>query len=81
LQLAQGVEAVQARHLQVEQQEVRVRFGHAPQRLLAITGLADNREAALSLEGEADRIPEDRLIVGQDDPDGRDLPRRRVEHG
>jgi hypothetical protein len=63
----QAAEAVENRHLKVEENEVRIRPSHERRDLCAGHGGADDLELPLVLEDLADRFDDERVIVRDDD--------------
>ena len=75
-QQAGGLDAVQPRHADVEQADIRAeRSGHL-HRLSAVGRLADDRDVGVGVEDHAQTGANDLLIVGHDDADDHaDAPR------
>jgi hypothetical protein len=76
LHRAQDGVAVEPRHLDVEQRDVRLEDADLLQRGPAVLGLAHHLEVRSSLQRENDTIPEDRMVVRHIHPDP-----RAVVHG
>ena len=64
-QRAQGVQAVHALHVQVQQDHVRVQLGGQAQGFLAAAGLADHAEVVFQFEQLGDALAHHRMVVHQ----------------
>ena len=69
-QVARGLEPVELGHPDVHQHEVRRELARALQRLAPVGGLADHLEVGLRVEDHPQAAAHERLIVGDQDPDG-----------
>ena len=67
---AHRLQAGQARHLQIEQQDVRLQFERLGDGDVAVFGLADDLEAGLVQQHVLDAEADYRVIVGDDDANG-----------
>jgi hypothetical protein len=65
-QLGSCLEAGLARHADVEDREVDVALEPALDRLGAVDGLGDDLEIGLGVEDELQPLPDDRVIVGDE---------------
>ena len=63
---ARGLDAVHHRHLDVDQDDVRVQLAHRLDRLAAVAGLADHLEVVLGLEHQLEAAAKQHLIVGEE---------------
>jgi hypothetical protein len=63
----QAAEAVENRHLEIEQDEIGIRPSHERRDLSARRGSADDLELALVLEDLGDRLDDEGVIVRDDD--------------
>jgi hypothetical protein len=70
VQLAQYLEAWPARHREVEQQNIRLDAPGDVDGFVAIPGFSDHFEALFGLEQLAESVAENRVIVGDDYPNG-----------
>ncbi|MNO74268.1 hypothetical protein D3C76_652620 [compost metagenome] len=75
-QCAQGVEAVHALHVEVEQDHVRVEFGAQLQRFFATAGFADHAQVVFQFEQLDHALAHHRVVVDQQDA-GRSVGRVR----
>ena len=69
LQALQGRQPVQARHLQIQQQDVRLELLQYIQHLTAVLSLRHHLEVFLQRQQPAKSVPEDRMVVGHHDAD------------
>ena len=68
---------VEPRHPDVHEDHVRVRLQAGRDRLVPIFGLTDDGYSGLALEDEPEAGAHERLVVGDDDPNGAGRARRR----
>ena len=68
-QAAGEQDAVELRHGNVDHRHVRPRLADEPQRGRAVGGVADELEIALRRDQVAQSGEDDRMVVGEDDPD------------
>src|SRR5262249_10136362 len=64
-----GPEAVKTRHLNVHERDVRAVLGGQRDRVLPVDGLGDHLDVVFRLEQRPDAATDQRLVVGQQDPD------------
>jgi hypothetical protein len=69
--LASGRQAVDARHADVHEHDVRHELGSQANGLLAVAGLADHLDVFLGIEQGPESRPHQGLVVGEKDPDHR----------
>jgi hypothetical protein len=68
--VARGLEAVELGHPDVHQHQVRRELARALQRRAPVGGFADHLEVGLRVEDHPQAAAHERLIVGDQDPDG-----------
>jgi hypothetical protein len=59
------------RHADVHQHDVGARLAGQAHGLLAVAGLAHDGQTWCTVDDHGEAVPEQGLVVGQDDPDGR----------
>jgi hypothetical protein len=64
-----GLEAVEHRHLNVHERDVRAVLGGQCDRMLLVGGLGDHLDVVFCLEQRPDAAADQRLVIGQQDPD------------
>src|SRR5579862_6973503 len=62
-QLTERLQPAHARHHQIQEEDIRMQFSDKLQRLLPVRGFSDNAEAGLIPENRHQSLPEDRVIV------------------
>jgi hypothetical protein len=70
-QLAQSLEAGLVRHGEVEQKHVRLNLAGQPDSLFAVGGLADHMKIGFRFQQLAQPVPEDGMVVGDQNADFR----------
>ena len=70
-----GLDAVQARHADVHQHDVRVKLPGRSNGFEAVLGLADHLKLRVGVKDKAEATPDERLVVGYQDTDHRPLAR------
>ena len=69
LQLLRDLEAAESRHVEVEQQDVRLQDERAGERLLTVLGLADHLEVILEVQDTLDALAQECVIVRDENLD------------
>jgi len=64
-----GLEAVEHRHRDVHERDVRAVLGGQRERVLPVGGLGDHLDVVFRLEQRPDPAADQRLVVGQQNPD------------
>jgi hypothetical protein len=68
--LPHHLDPIEVRHLEIEQQDIRLEFGRLAHCFGAGADLANDLEVRLSREHGREAIANHRVVVGQEDPDG-----------
>ena len=66
---AHDVEPIEPRRIVIEEQHIGPQAGDHVDRGIAVAGLADDHESRLLREQRPDAQPEDRMVVGDGNPD------------
>ena len=70
LDLAGGLDAGDARHLDIEHRDVGMVLADEPERLPAVAGLGHDGDLGVFFQELADAFADDGVVVGKDDADG-----------